>query len=215
MLRSRIGGRMKVLVVDDHPLFRDAMVQLLRQLSQGAIVLAADSGAAAAALVTNNPDLDLALIDLMMPGEDGFSIIRRCLQIRPELPVLVISAADSSAELQRSIAAGALAHIPKSAPAQSILDAIRRTLLDRNRLPRALPAPDPRTAHPAFNRLTLRQLEVLALLCEGRTNKAIGTTLNVAEQTVKVHVNAIFRTLNVVNRTQAVLVAQTLGINKR
>jgi DNA-binding NarL/FixJ family response regulator len=202
---------MKLLVVDDHPVFRDGLAALLRQAAENTIVLQAPECSAALALADEHPDLDAVFVDLMMPGMSGDLAVREFGKRRPELPVVVLSSSENPSDVRRALNAGALGYIPKSANPQTLLSALQLVLSGNIYVPPLLA----RASQPAKNesgaigaavqieQLTERQVDVLRHLCTGLSNKEISSRLGIAEKTVKVHIAAIFKTLNVVNRTQA------------
>jgi DNA-binding NarL/FixJ family response regulator len=205
---------MRILTADDHTLFREGLRLVLGQLEEGATVLEAGSLEQALEAARSQPDLDLALLDLNMPGMQGAAGVRRFRQQFPDVPVVVVSASDSSGEVERLIAAGAAGFICKTSSSQVMLSALRLVLSGGVYLPpeilqRGAVMDKDGTGDPA---LTERQIVVLRLLAEGKPNKVIADELNLSEGTVKIHLNAIFRTLNVRNRTEAVLAAQRLSI---
>jgi DNA-binding NarL/FixJ family response regulator len=202
---------MKLLVVDDHPVFRDGMVALLKQAADNTIVLQAPECATALMIAEEHPDLDAVFVDLMMPGMTGDIAVREFGKRRPELPVIVLSSSENPSDVRRALNAGALGYIPKSANPQTLLSALKLVLTGNIYVPPLLaraaqPATDAHAhagAKAPIEQLTERQLDVLKQLCTGLSNKEISSRLGIAEKTVKAHVAAIFKTLNVVNRTQA------------
>jgi two-component system nitrate/nitrite response regulator NarL len=211
---------MKFLIVDDHPVVREGLATLLRQLAPDMTVLLAECGSQGLGLTNQHPDLDLVILDLAMPGSDGFAMLHEFGRLHPQLPVIVVSSSEDPRDVRRALAAGALGYIPKSAPPRTLLAAVRfvldgnvyvPSLLAQN--PASIPdeAADDSARKPAVS-LTGRQIDVLRLLREGRSNKEIGRTLGLSEKTVKVHVTALFRALNVANRIQAAAKADKVGM---
>jgi two-component system, NarL family, nitrate/nitrite response regulator NarL len=202
---------MKLLVVDDHPVFRDGLAALLRQAAEATVVLQAPECATALQVAAEHEDLDAVFVDLMMPGMTGDLAVREFGKRRPELPVIVLSSSENPSDVRRALKAGALGYIPKSASPQTLLSALKLVLTGNIYVPPLLadaPAPvsndaDTQAAPLAMDQLTDRQVDVLKHLCTGLSNKEISARLGIAEKTVKAHVAAIFKTLNVVNRTQA------------
>jgi two-component system, NarL family, nitrate/nitrite response regulator NarL len=202
---------MKLLVVDDHPVFRDGLAALLKQAADQVVVLQAPECATALEVAAAHPDLDAVFVDLMMPGMTGDLAVRELGKRRPELPVIVLSSSENPSDVRRALKAGALGYIPKSASPQTLLSALKLVLSGDIYVPPLLaqapaPARGDHTAQPAafaIAQLTERQIDVLKHLCTGLSNKEISVRLGIAEKTVKAHVAAIFKTLNVVNRTQA------------
>ncbi len=209
---------MKFLIVDDHPILREGLASLLQQASDGNQVVLASDSANGLRLAALHPDLDLVLLDLAMPGMDGMRAIAEFGRQRPALPVVVLSSSEDPADVRDALSAGALGYVPKSAPAQTILAALNLVLAGEVYVPplllnRARHAVLATTAGEGPARLTERQIEVLRLLSAGGSNKEIGLKLGLSEKTVKAHVTAIFRSLHVVNRTQAASAARKAGFS--
>jgi DNA-binding NarL/FixJ family response regulator len=209
---------MKILLADDHPLFREGVKPVLYKLEGDTEVIEAKDYPCAFQAAHDNLDLDLALLDLYMPGMRGKDGVSRFRAAFPELPVVVLSASEQSEDIHRLMAAGALGYITKSSPSEVILSALRLVLSGGVYLPPSLLWPaeaggDQGRAFPARPpALTLRQLEVLRELVQGKSNRQIAESLNVTEGTIKIHMAGIFRTLKVANRTEAVLIAQKMGL---
>jgi two-component system nitrate/nitrite response regulator NarL len=206
---------MKLLIVDDHPVVREGLAALLRQLAPEVTVLLAESGSQGLDLTNEHPDLDLVILDLAMPGSDGFAILQEFGRLQPQLPVVVVSSSEDPRDVRRALAAGALGYIPKSAPPRTLLAAVQFVLAGNVYVPTLLAqkpasmqdeAGDDRPRKSIVS-LTARQIDVLRLLREGRSNKEIGRKLGLSEKTVKVHVTALFKALNVANRIQAAAMA--------
>lgn len=209
---------MKILLADDHPLMREGIRQALSQLGASTEIFVASDYPGLFAQTALHPDLDLALVDLNMPGFTGIQGITQYRNRHPDIPLVVLSASEAPALIRSVLGAGALGYIPKSASADWMLAALRQVLsgypcappdLSQNAV--APHTPDP-TVLKAFHHqsLTTRQLDVARLLVQGCANKAIGGMLSMSENTVKVHMAAIFRALSVPNRTAAVLEIQRL-----
>ena len=195
----------RILVVDDHPLYREGMVSALRARLPGLEVLGAGSAEEGLTVLEGNPDTDLVLIDLRLPGMDGFGALAAYAARFPTVSRVLISGQDDAAIVRRAFDAGASGFIPKSMAVDEVAAAIRRVLEGGVFVPE-------QGEHPtASGALTLRQLEALRLLGAGYTNKEIARALEVTERTAKAHVAAIFEVLGADNRTQAVLAAQRLG----
>ena len=208
---------MKLLIVDDHAIVREGVAAMLRQADLGTEVLQASDGAEGVRLATAHADLDAVFLDLRMPGSDGMSAVLDIGKCRPELPVIVLSSSEDPEDVRRALALGALGYVPKSALPQTLLSALRMVLGgDVYVPPLMLGAPAPPPATPGDGvlaaALTGRQREVLRLLSEGLSNKEIGRTLSLSDKTVKAHVTAIFKSLGVVNRTQAASAARKAAL---
>jgi two-component system, NarL family, nitrate/nitrite response regulator NarL len=210
---------MKLLIVDDHPVVREGLAALLRQLGPDVTVLLAESGSHGLDLTNEHPDLDLVILDLAMPGSDGFAMLHEFGRRQPQLPVVVVSSSEDPRDVRRALASGALGYIPKSAPPRTILAAVQFVLAGNVYVPTLL-AETPTSVQEAGScgaprsvvSLTGRQSEVLRLLREGRSNKEIGRALGLSEKTIKVHVTALFKALNVTNRMQAAAMADKVGL---
>jgi DNA-binding NarL/FixJ family response regulator len=205
---------MQILIADDHGLFREGLRLVLDQLEEGVQVVEADSLDAALDAARKSPELDIALLDLHMPGMQDTAGIQRFRQKFPDVPVVVVSASDDPMAVDNAISAGASGFICKTSSAPLTLSALRVVLAGGVYLP---PQVLQRGAagcnnHAARSLLTERQTAVLRLLAEGKPNKVIADELNLSEGTVKIHLNAIYRALKVRNRTEAVLAAQRLRI---
>jgi two-component system, NarL family, nitrate/nitrite response regulator NarL len=201
--------RVKLLIVDDHPLFRDGLAALLRQAGADFNVTQATSAEEALNL-TDEQIFDAVFMDLMMPGMCGEPAIREFARRHPDLPVIVLSSSENPGDVRRVINAGASGYIPKSATAQTVVSALHLVLSGNIYVPPLLVSAAARAADQeahdgprSLAQLTGRQVDVLRYLRDGLSNKEISASLGIAEKTVKVHIAAIFKTLNVVNRTQA------------
>ena len=206
---------MKLLIVDDHHLIREGLKPVLRRLGDGeqAQVLEASGFEDALALADANPDLDLVVLDFHLPGVEGFAALNDLQERHPGLPIVVMSGADDPAVMREAIDHGALGFIPKSSGSEVILNALRLVLSGGTYLPREIMSPPKRTPAPAAAPrparwkdlgLTPRQADVLELLVAGKPNKAICRELDMAEGTVKTHIQAAFKVLGVTSRVQAV-----------
>ena len=219
---------LKVLVIDDHPLVQEGVSAALETLADDVTVMSARDGEQGLAMAAENPDLDLVLLDLALPGISGFNLIGKLHEKLPSLPVVVLSALEDPENVRHAINAGAMGFVPKSAATKVLIEVLQQVLEGNVTVPLALQSSGPPVSHalpgaagsgdghapaePDVALLTLRQLEVLSRVCQGKTNKQIATELGLSEKTVKAHVTAIFKVLGVVNRTQAVLVARRVGM---
>lgn len=211
---------MKSLIVDDHPVLREGLAALLRQGAPDACVLQARNSSEAFGLLDDHEDIDVVVLDLVMPGLSGLAAIAEFGRKRPALPLIVLSSSEDAQLARQAIAQGALGYVPKSADPNTLLLAIKLVLNGELYIPSLIlnesgatgsPArPDDDAADPGP--LTDRQIDVLRLISEGQSNKAIAHALYLSENTVKVHVTAIFKALRVVNRTQAANVGRAKGL---
>jgi len=198
---------MNILIVDDHPVYRDGLAALVAQLFAGSTVAqAADAGAAFDALA-RDPGVDLVLLDLAIPGLDGRAALPLLRSRFPAVPVVVVSAADDPRVASECIALGASGFVAKSVRREALAAALR-AVVDGGVV--VSPAA-PRRLAPAAD-LTPRELEVLRRLGAGESNKAIARRLDISEATVREHLTAVYRALDVASRTQAVLEAQRRGL---
>ena len=202
---------MKILIADDHALFRAGIRHILLQLGDSAEVIEADSFLQAAELVVMHGDIALALFDLYMPGTDGLATLASFTQQFPALPIVVLSASDSRQDMQRAFDCGAVGFIHKSTAPTLLLSALRLVLEGGMYVPPAFIQPTSAQSDLTAE-LTQRQSEVLARVLEGKSNKAIAGELGLTEATVKAHVTAMFKTLRVANRTQAAMAVSKLGL---
>jgi DNA-binding NarL/FixJ family response regulator len=206
------SGKLKIVIADDHVLVRSGMVQLLRELAEHTSVHEAADFPEALALISAHPDCDL---DLNMPGMSGFEALNQFAQRAPTVPVVILSGSENADDMQRALDHGAMGYIPKSESAPVILNALRLVLAGSIYVPPALVRNhrNPAVSNPpGVPALTPRQLDVLAHVIEGKSNKEIARSLGLSEATVKAHVGSIFKTLNVSNRTQAARAAESYDL---
>jgi DNA-binding NarL/FixJ family response regulator len=204
-----------IIIVDDHPLFRDAMKASLSSLSAALEISEAGSLDEVTVLLAQKPECDLVLLDLKMPGVQGLAGLAYLRAQHPSVPVAIVSGQEEAATIRRSLALGASGFIPKSTPAETMRSAVKAILTGEIWSPNvALEAtPQDREIDDLSKRLatlTPQQLRVLMMLRTGLLNKQIAYELDVSEATVKAHVSAILLKLNVDSRTQAVIAANKL-----
>jgi DNA-binding NarL/FixJ family response regulator len=202
----------KVIIADDHPLVCAALTHTLRAAMPSVHVVTASSMSAVERAVAQHPDLDLALLDLHMPGARGFSALLLLRGQRPELPVIVISSNDHPVTIARAQQFGAAGFLPKSAPLADMLIAIATVMAGETCFPRHGVARNHEDAKLASKlaQLTPQQMRVLMCVADGLLNKQIAHELHLAENTVKVHVAAVLHKLGCHTRTHAALLAQRL-----
>ena len=214
---------MKILVVDDHPLILEALKQVLRDLDPDIEVLEARDGQQAVDQALMHPDLALVLLDLTLPRKHGLELLAELREASPDVPVVVLSASEDRDTVLRAINDGAMGFIPKTSRTDVLIAALRLVFTGGVYLPPSAFATQPGASSeprvpaaamrsPRDVGLTERQAEVLALLVQGKSNKLICRALDLAEGTVKIHVTAILRALNVTNRTEAVVAVSRLGL---
>jgi DNA-binding NarL/FixJ family response regulator len=230
---------MKVLLIDDHPLILSALQSVIQGVGDNVTVVGAASARAARETLKADSDFDLVLLDLALGDADGFDVLVEFRAKYPALPVVVLSASDRSSDVIRSIDLGAMGFVPKRASNESLFEALRMVMSGGIYVPpmtmgserRDAPAPEGDTvpgvlrivrenaqsapfqtqAPLASFGLTPRQTDVLALLLQGKPNKLIARDLNLSVETVKDHVAAVLRALNVSSRTQAVLAVSQMS----
>jgi DNA-binding NarL/FixJ family response regulator len=233
---------MRFLVVDDHALIREALRGVLLGLRHDAIVLEAADARSARQVLQGHPDVDLVLLDLHLPDQDGLQVLAAVVEHHPAAAVVILSGDKDEATMRRALDMGAQGFIPKTETREVLASALALVLAGGVYVPpaalrgtAAAAAPAPAAAvTPASARtvgtdaletpraaeasgagvlgLTVRQLEVLALLMQGKNNKLICRALDLAEPTVKTHVSAILKALGVSSRTEAVLAVTRLGL---
>lgn len=209
----------ELIIADDHPLFREALRGVVARLFPGSRIHEADNLTQLYALVEAVPDADLLLLDLNMPGAQGFSSLVHLQSLQPQLPVVIVSAHEDPALMRRALDHGAMGFIPKSADAH-VLDVALRQVLDGTPWipPQAYAADGASASEQAaahgLRELTPQQFRVLQMVGAGQLNKQIAHELGVSEATIKAHMTAIMRKLGVSNRTQAVLLAGRLGLGR-
>jgi DNA-binding NarL/FixJ family response regulator len=207
----------RIVIADDHPLFRGALRQAVSTALQDTDISEVGSlEALTEALATASSDADLILLDLTMPGVQGFSGLLFLRADHPELPVIVVSANDDPAVIRRCIECGALGFLPKTADVEQMGEAIRAVLDGSVWTPPGVDLSAPVDAETAemvrrLSTLTPQQVRVLMMLSEGLLNKQIAYELGVSEATVKAHVSAILTKLDVDSRTQAVIAASKIA----
>jgi DNA-binding NarL/FixJ family response regulator len=216
---------MKILVVDDHALIRDALRDILKVLKKDAVVLETADCGQTMRLVEEHGDIELILLDLTLPDGSGLEMLAKLRDRHPSVGIVVLSAYHDRENVEKVLDLGALGFIPKSAERGVMLGALQlifaggiyvppEILVGRglrvSEAPKRVPV-GALTVQPIDRGLTDRQVEVLALMMQGCSNKAICRILDVAEPTVKNHVSAILKALNVTTRTEAVIAVGELG----
>lgn len=210
----------KIIIADDHPLFRTAMQQAVKQLVPDVTIEQAESLPELQQVVEQHKDADLILLDLQMPGAHGYSGLVFLRSHYPEIPVIVVSACEDPAIMCQAIDHEASGYIPKSSPLDHIAKAIELVLQGDIYLPDVARRHQHQPNQSALDlaerlaSLTPQQFRVLTMMSEGMLNKQIAYDLDVSEATIKAHVTAIFRKLGVRTRTQAVIAVQSLDIEK-
>jgi DNA-binding NarL/FixJ family response regulator len=209
-----------IIIADDHPLFRGALRQSVASIMPQARVMEASGMDDLNATLSQERDVDLILLDLTMPGVQGFSGLMSLRAQYPELPVVIVSATEEPTVIRRAMDFGASGFIPKSIDIDSIGGAIQAVLAGDTWTPPDVDLSATEDAETAdlvrrLGTLTPQQVRVLTMLSEGLLNKQIAYELGVSEATVKAHVSAILDKLGVDSRTQAVIAASKIGVTQR
>ncbi|MEH2530365.1 DNA-binding NarL/FixJ family response regulator [Bradyrhizobium sp. AZCC 1588] len=210
---------MKVLIVDDHALIREALHAVLTQLKREAVIFEASNSRQAMHIVQEHPDISLILLDINLPDRDGFSVLRELRDRCPTIAIIILSSSDDQDTVKRAFKLGALGFIPKTTEREVMLNAIKLVFSGGIYIPsEILEETTPRPTNKLAARdslkglgLTDRQIEVLALLMKGKSNKVIAKTLNMAVPTVKNHITVILKALSVTSRTEAVIKVGKMG----
>lgn len=206
----------RIVIADDHPLFRGALREAVRGVVSEVAIVEAGSFEELTALLEQDGDVDLILLDLTMPGISGFSGLIYLRAQYPAIPVVVVSASDDSVTIRRSMEFGASGFIPKRFGADTLRAAIAQVLAGEVWLPpdvdpTAAAGPELAQLRDRLVTLTPQQVRVLMMLSEGLLNKQIAYALGVSEATIKAHVSAILQKLGVESRTQAVIAAAKIA----
>jgi DNA-binding NarL/FixJ family response regulator len=208
---------MQVLIVDDHPLYRQALQGAVAAACPQCEFLEADSVTGLFDCIARHPNVDLLLLDLNLPGAFGFCALAHLRGSRPQLPVIVVSAIDDMHTMRQAISFGAQGFLSKSTDAGRIGESVRSALNGEFVAPAGwTPHPEADSDGAALDlaqrlaQLTEQQFRVFGMLCSGMLNKQIGYELQITEATVKAHMTAILRKLGAANRTQAVVIAGRL-----
>jgi DNA-binding NarL/FixJ family response regulator len=215
--------KLQVLLADDHTLFRDGMRYVLQQLSEQVDILCAGDFTETLKIAGDNPGIDLALVDLDMPGSDGVSSIRIFHNRFPGIPLVVVSGSDQRSEIEWVMEYGAMGFISKMSSGKMMVNALRivleggiyfppQLLAQSDVVPSIPEATEKTSLHTGNHGLTKRQMETLQCLAEGLSNKEIANKMNLAEGTIKVHIAAAYQVLKVNSRLDAVRKAQKLGL---
>ncbi len=206
---------MKILIVDDHSLFREGLCHVLNALDENVSILQASDYDSAFHQASVNFNLDLVLLDLNMPGKDGFATLSTFVEKYPALPVVILSGSTQRKDIQMALDKGAVGYIPKDTTSVVMLNALRLILSGGTYVPQIMAQQNDTNANATDNSsldLTPRQLEVLSLLIKGLSNKEIALKMDLADGTIKMHVTSIMKCLGVSNRTQAAIAAQGFGL---
>ena len=206
---------MNILVSDDHALVRQGLIAILRQMDRTSHIREAANAGDVMRVIDTEPPVDMILLDLFMPGANGFDLLLAVGNRRPDTPVVILSASEDPGHMRKALDFGAMGYIPKSATPEVMSSALRLimvggvyvppNLLTSTVNPHASPEWEQSDRTCEVDGLTERQREVLVLLTEGKSNKEIARELDLSPNTVKIHVRDVLKTLGVNNRTKAAL----------
>jgi DNA-binding NarL/FixJ family response regulator len=225
---------MRVLLIDDHPLILAALEIVIQGLAEDVSVVTAGSASEARGVLAQAPAFDLVLFDLHIGDANGFDVLAEFREAHPTLPVVVISASDRSSDVVRAIDMGAMGFVPKRSTNETLFEALHMVMSGGIYVPSmslgvshhnlssapgglSIAIEQAAVAQPDLESLGLtpRQTEVLALMLRGHPNKMIARELRLSVETVKDHVAAVLRALNVSSRTQAVLAVSQISTHPR
>lgn len=206
----------KIIIADDHPLFRQALLETLKVKLNQTQWLEAENVTELDQLLAQNVDVDLLLLDLNIPGAHGFNTLIHVRSHFPQIPVVVVSAYDDVDTITSVMTNGASGFVPKSTPVETIFSAINEVFNGNIWTPESFVMQSPQAGKSELAEriasLTPQQYKILMMFAEGLLNKQIAYDLNVSEATIKAHATAIFKKLNVRNRTQAVIALNELDL---
>lgn len=203
-------GNRRFLIADDHPLIREGLALALRAAMENAVVDSAGNIAEAVALVGRHSDYGLVLLDFVLPDARGFSGFLTLQHLLGNVPIVIISASERPELVAAARALGAAGYVSKEQPLDQLVATLKRVLDGKTAFSSDAGNDAATQARDRLSLLSGAQLRVLIALADGRLNKQIAGDLGVTEATVKAHLTAIFRKLNVNNRTQAILAMQPL-----
>ncbi|MFB1014231.1 MAG: DNA-binding NarL/FixJ family response regulator [Alteromonadaceae bacterium] len=206
----------KIIIADDHPLFRQALLGTLKTKLVTTQWFEAQTIEGLEQLLTSNSDSDLVLLDLNIPGAHGFNTLIHVRNHFPQIPVVIVSAHEDHSTISKAMTFGAAGFVPKSTPVDEIFNAIQQVLLGELWLPAKFQAIEKSVDYSDIAdrvaSLTQQQYRILMMFAQGMLNKQIAYDLHVSEATIKAHATAIFRKLDVRNRTQAVITISQLNL---
>ncbi|MBR3677275.1 MAG: response regulator transcription factor [Alphaproteobacteria bacterium] len=207
---------MKILIADDHALFRDGLALRLEEIAPEAIILQAASYSQVFKILNNESQIDVLILDVEMPDMPWLESLKQIHDVSPKTKVIVVSASEDSRTIRTILATGVRGYIPKRSEAKVFNNALKLIIEGGSYVPPNLIDNAPLNALSGRNigvkTLTTRQSQVLDLIAQGKSNKQIAYDMGVSESTVKLHINALLRSLHVSNRTQAVITAQKIGL---
>lgn len=202
----------KLLVIEDHALVREGLLQTLRAIVQDAKALGASDSETAIAQLTSHPDIELIVLDLMLPGLNGMSLLGVLRKRYPSIPVVVLSALEDPETVRKALRQGASGFVGKSSSSKTLINALHKVLEGEVYVPKKYATLEEEPVRESRVYLTSTQTRVLDLLTEGYSNREIAGLLGVTVGTVKMHFSSIYKVLNVSSRTQALIAVKKLKI---
>jgi len=207
---------MKILIADDHALFRDGLALRLEEIAPDAVILQASSYSQVFKILNTEAQPDVLILDVEMPDMPWLESLKQIHYLAPKMKIIVVSASEDSRTIRTILATGVKGYIPKRSEAKVFNNALKLIIEGGSYVPPNLLENAPINALSGRNigikTLTTRQSQVLDLIAQGKSNKQIAYDMGVSESTVKLHINALLRSLHVSNRTQAVITAQKIGL---
>ena len=207
---------MKILIADDHALFRDGLALRLEQIASDAVILQASNYAQIFKIIKNDTDIAIIILDIEMQDMPWMEALQEMRKLLPKTAIVVVSASEDGRTIRSVMSTGVKGYIPKRSDIKVFDNALKLILDGGTYVPPVLinnpPINNLSTKSTGLKTLTNRQSQVLDLIAQGKSNKQIAYDMGVSESTVKLHINALLRSLHVSNRTQAVVTAQKLGI---
>ena len=209
------GEEMRILIADDHKLFRAGLVLVLKQLGENLEISEAGSGKEAIDMAGRTPSPDLILMDLDLPGGNGMEALISIHASNSKIPVVILSAMEDQVTISRAMELGARGYIPKSASGDVMINSLKLVISGGVCMPPGFGENGAKGKDAGTPNLTRRQLEVLRLMATGNSNKEIAHSLGISENTVRVHISAIITALDATNRTEAAYSAMRIGLIPR
>lgn len=207
---------MKILIADDHALFRDGLALRLEQIAPDAVILQASNYAQIFKIIKTDADISIIILDIEMQDMPWMDALQEMHKTLPKAAIVVVSASEDGRTIRSVMSTGVKGYIPKRSDVKVFDNALKLILDGGTYVPPVLISNPPinnlSTKSTGLKTLTNRQSQVLDLIAQGKSNKQIAYDMGVSESTVKLHINALLRSLHVSNRTQAVVTAQKLGI---
>lgn len=206
---NSLNNKIRILIVDDHPVVRAGLTSMLGMHSDLEVVSSASSGEEAMEMLPAHQP-DLVLLDLRMPGMNGIDTLLAIKRLDTKIRVIVLTSFETDEDIYRAVQAGVEGYLLKNTPQKEMIEAIRAVHAGKRYIPRPIAA---RLAERMMrSTLTAREVEILRMLAKGLTNKQIGRAVNISEHTVRNHVNSIIEKLGVADRTGAATTAIQRGI---